>query len=382
MRTVFLMSCVLLLALFACKTQVAVKQEQGDRGVFELLYQHVKSRMAISSDCSAGGVIFMRDGKVLYEEYLGAVHRGPGATPITTDSRFPCFSVSKGFGASVVLSLVSDGLIALDGPVSKYIPHFKGKGPDGKFLRDNVTIRTLASHSSGIPRPDKQPERYDNRPIFEDVVLEFKPGTSFLYSELAMRVLGHVLEVAGGKRYEILLKERVLDPVGLSSVGYLYMGADTSDIVHSCVGYDSSSIGFSDEFAPKPYPGTGLYASLKDIARYGQLWLDGGKANGREVFSSDLIELAWQSQPKDRVPDPAYGILFWLFPQVGSKVISGMAHTICAIIPERNVVVAMALNQRGGSRWFDFETEKINLTRLGHTIVEKLDRLSQTAVDR
>ena len=366
---------LIFLLVCACSGVAEKKQATGpDRGDFELLYLHLKSRMIISEDCSAGAALVMRDGKIIYEEYLGAAHRAPGAAPITADSRFPFYSVSKGFGSSVLLSLVSDGLVALDDPVARYLPHFTGTGPQGKYLRRNVTLRRLASHSSGIPRDDMLPRNYQGRLPFDDITLEFEPGTGFLYSELAMRVLGQVLEIAGGKPYEVLLRERVLDPLGLSSVGYLNNGDDTTNVVHTCSGPDSSSIAYSDEFASKPYPGSGLYGSMSDLARYARLWLDGGRVGDRVIFRRELIDQAWSTQPGTRDPDPDYGLLFWLFPQVRAKVISGMAHTICAILPEKNMVVVMGLNQRGGGTGWNFEAEKLNLARVGHAIYERLER--------
>jgi CubicO group peptidase (beta-lactamase class C family) len=370
-----LLSSVRCLLINALMVVVAAAQvDAAGPGDYELLHLHLQSRMLISDDCSAGAILAILDGNIIYEEYLGSAHRGPGAAPINGDSRFPFYSVSKGFGSAVLLSLVSDGLIGLDDPVTKYLPHFTGLGPQGKFLREHLKVRHLASHSSGIPQDDSPPRRYEDRPMFEDVALVFEPGTGFLYSELAMRTLGQVLEVAGGKRYEVLLQERVLGPLGLNSIGYLNKGQDTVHVVHTCRGPDASSIAYSDEFAPKPYPGSGLYGSMRDIARYARLWLDGGRVGKKVIFKQELIDQAWNTQPEDREPDPDYGLLFWLFPQAGAKVISGAAHTICTILPEKNMLVVMGLNQRGGGAGWDFEAEKLNLSRVAHAIYERLER--------
>jgi len=372
MKPIHLLVVVL---VWACScTPQAKEVAEADRGDFELLYLHLRSRMIISDDCSAGAALVMREGKIIYEEYLGAVHRAQGAAAVTADSRFPFFSVSKGFGSAVLLSLVSDGLVGLDDPVAEYLPHFTGTGPAGKYLREKVTLRHLASHSSGVPRDDSPPRSYQGRLPFEDVVLEFEPGTGFLYSELAMRLLGQVLENAAGKPYEALLQERVLDPLGLGSVGYLNKGQDTLNVVHTCAGPDSSWIAYSDEYAPKPYPGSGLYGSVRDIARYAQLWLDGGRVGEKVIFREELIDQAWSTQPADREPDPDYGLLFWLFPRVKAKVFSGMAHTICTILPEEKMVVVMGLNQRRGGRGWNFEAEKLNLSRVGQVISGRLER--------
>ena len=359
---IFLVSCV--------PPQQEVKPPP-DRGVFEMLALHVQSRMKLSFDCSAGGAVVIKDGEIVYEEYFGKTHRGDNAAPATDRSRFPFFSVSKGFGAAVLASLVSDGTLSPDDPVVKYLDYFKGTGPGGKYPRELVTVRHLASHSSGLPDDSTPARTWGEKPPFHDVVLEFKPGTSFLYTELAMRLLGYVMELTSGKSYEQLVAERIVEPLGISSVGYLRRGESVEHIVHTCVGPDSSYIAYSDEFAQKPYPGSGLYGNLRDIARYAWTWLENGMAGERQLFNADYIPLAWQTQPPGREPDPDYGLLFWLFPQADAVVFSGMAHTICAILPERNMVLVMGLNQREHGQGWAFQEEKLNLARIGHAILDQ-----------
>ena len=366
---VYLAPCIFFISCAPPQPEV---QPPPDRGVFEMLALHVQSRMKLSYDCSAGGAVVMKDGKIVYEEYFGKTHRGYDAVPVTAESRFPFFSVSKGFGAAVLASLVSHGTLSLDDQVSKYLDYFTGAGTGGKYPREFVTVRHLASHSSGLPDDSTPPRTWDEEPLFHDVVLEFKPGESFLYTELAMRLLGYVMELASGKTYEQLLAERVVEPLGISSVDFVRQGESVENVVYTCVGLDSSHIAYSDEFAQKPYPGSGLYGSLPDIARYTQAWLDGGKAGDRELFTEDYIALAWQTQPPGREPDPDYGLLFWLFPQVDAVVFSGMAHTICAILPEENMILVMGLNQRKGNRGWSFQEEKVNLALIGHAILAQM----------
>jgi CubicO group peptidase (beta-lactamase class C family) len=363
-RLTLIFTCVLL-SILAC-----ARPEEPDRGEFQMLADHVKSRMALSYDCSAGGAVVMQGGEVVYEEYFGTQAARPESAPVSAGSRFPFYSVSKGFGAGVLAALVSRGALSLDDPVSKYLPYFTGVGPEGEFERGAMTVRHLASHSSGVPSDSKPPRMWPDGQPFHDVALKFEPGTSFLYCELAMRLLGHVMATAAGMPYEKLLETYVTGPLGLESVGYINPSTDLENIVESGVGLDSSRIFFSDEFGAGPYPGSGLYGNLGDIARYAQAWLDGGVgAEGRKVWEDSHTRTAWTNQPEGREPDPAYGQLFWLFPEVGSVVFSGMAGTICALLPTENMLIVMGLNQRNHSRGWNFPTEKINLARIGHAIL-------------
>ena len=359
------------LALLICSL-AACGGPRKDRGEFRMLADHVRSRMGISYNCSAGGALIMQDGKLVFEEYFGTIAAREGSAAVDSSSRFPFYSISKGFGAGVLAALVSRDNLQLDDPVSKYLPYFTGTGPEGKFDRGAMTVRHLASHSSGVPQDEKPPRTWPDGEEFSDVTLEFEPGMSFLYSELAMRLLGHVMAVAAGEPYEKLLERYVTGPLELNSVGYIDRGTDLSNIVESGVGLDTSRVFYSDEFGAGAYPGSGLYGNLRDIARYGQVWVAGGaSAQGRQVWETSYQREAWKNQPPDREPDPAYGQLFWLFPQVDAAVFSGAAHTICCILPDYNMVLVMGLNQRTGNKGWDFESEKINLARIGHAILAR-----------
>ncbi|MEA1996729.1 MAG: serine hydrolase domain-containing protein [Gemmatimonadota bacterium] len=369
----------------SCSSQAPVKEKttgsaekEPDRGIFEMLCLHTKKEMKLSYNCSAGAALVMREGRVLYEEYFGATHRGPGAEPVGVSSRFPFYSVSKGFGCGLLMSLITDNLLALDDPVVKYLPYFTGPGPgEKKFPREKVTIRHLASHTSGVAHSRSgEPEAPDNtgRPRFDDVTLEFEPGTGWHYNELGMKILGAAMEKAAGKPYDRLLKERILEPLGLETVGYVYPGDDISGVVHSCYGPDSTAL----RYTQAPYPGSGLYGSIRDMARYAQLWLDGGKAGGRVIFREGLIREAW----KTHIPDPAkvpplynYGLMFWLNPELEAAINAGAAQTVTAILPEKNMIVLVGLNQRHGSPgWGRPPIEHGNVARIGLALADLMDR--------
>jgi len=358
------------LVLCSCTAREKEPPVAVDRGVYEMLAHHVQSRMRLSLDCSAGAALVMKDGKVVYEEYFGRESRKPDAPQVTAESRFPFYSVSKGFASAVLLSLVSDRVISLDDPVSKYLDYFTGKGSGGKFLRDKVIVRHLASHTSGLA-----PDSYPPKPLpFTDDTLNFEPGTDFLYTELGMRVLGQVMKAATGKPYQELIRERLLEPLDLKSVGYLNKGENTAHLVETCLGLNSSQMAYSGEYGPEIEPGSGLYGTVRDIGRYAQLWLDSGRAGDKVIFKEELIREAWQIQPPGRKQGAEYGILFWLFPQAEAVVFSGMAHSICAILPREKMILVMGLNQKEDGRGWDFEAEKLSLARIGRAIYEQAGR--------
>jgi len=355
---------------FACCAP-APQAEKKSPDVFETLDLHARYKMKISNDCCASAALVMRDGALVYEKYFGALERRPEAAPVTAGSRFPLYSISKEFGVAVLFSLVSEGLIGLDDPVVKYFDYFRGPGPEGTFDRGKVTIRQLASHTSGVTI--KGEEDGGSSPDISNVVLEFEPGTGFHYNELGMKILGRIMEQVAGKPYEQLLRERVLEPLGLGSIGYLRPGDDLRDIVHTCDGLDSTFVSYS----PAPYPGSGLFGTMRDVARFGQLWLDGGKAGDKVIFNGELIGQAWTNynhsgQP---TPDTEYGLMFWLSSADHAAFMAGAAQSVGAILPEKKMIVLVGLNQYdGGPGWGRPPVEHSNVARLSLYLANLMDR--------
>ena len=347
---------------------------QADRGIYDMFHHQVISLQELSYNCSAAAALVMRDGKILYEEYFGATHKGPGAEPINAESRFPYYSVSKEFGCAVLLSLVTEGKLSLDDPVAKYLDYFKGPGPGGTFPREKVTLRQLAGHTSGVVLKDETGAGGDQP--FAGVTLEFEPGSGWHYNELGMKILAGAMQKVTGKPYETLLRERVLEPLGLKSVGYVNPGGNLAGVVYTFYGPDSSRIDFSG----KPYPGSGLFGNMRDLLRFAQLWLDGGRSGDKVLFRKELIQEAWTNQIRGKRPSPdtEYGLMFWLLSEYHAAFLAGAAQTVTAVLPDQNIIVLMGLNQCDGSPgWGRPPVAHSRIALMGIALADLLDRQSK-----
>ena len=127
----------------------------------KLLSYFDSNRVAIG-DC-AGALIVSRSGEVLLEECM----RGKGPEEINSATLWPIFSATKGVTSGLLLSLVEDGTLNLDDPVSKHLRAFSTHGP-GAYDRRDVTIRPLASFTAGTYIP---PEKYTPNPTPPDLEL-------------------------------------------------------------------------------------------------------------------------------------------------------------------------------------------------------------------
>jgi len=163
--------------------------------------------------------VYGPDGSVAYAS-VGADPDGAVPTP---DDLFRVGSISKLFASLTVLSLVDDGLVDLDAPLSQYI--------DRIDIDEAVTVRDALQHTSGVPD-------YTESPNFLDVlladtsrewtpeesiglgfsgVLDFDPGSTFVYSNTNYIMLGVLVEEVTGLPYHEAVRDRVIDPLGLTN---------------------------------------------------------------------------------------------------------------------------------------------------------------------
>jgi CubicO group peptidase (beta-lactamase class C family) len=233
-------------------------------------------------------VAIVRDGKIVYQRAFGFedIKARRKAVPETS---YHVASVTKAFTASLAVMLHARGMIDLDQPVVKYLPKDVSIStkPD---LGATITLRQLASHTSGLPRGvpgavqsvegryELEPKRlYDH---LATVKLESDPGTDELYSNLGFGLLGHALERSAGKPFDQLLQEMVCDPLQLERTAI-----NVNDKLRLATGYSSSSPrrerehSYRERFASSG----GLITSAPDLAQFLAAQMKPG------LFSSEML---------------------------------------------------------------------------------------------
>jgi D-alanyl-D-alanine carboxypeptidase len=180
--------------------------------------------------------------------------------PVTPETLFEVGSIGKSFTAILVLQLVDEGKIDLHAPVDRYLPWFAAGPPADDSA---ITIAHLLSHTAGIAAGiDGTPEAAFQVWSLRDLPRTAAPGERFHYSNVGYKALGLVLEAVEGRPYPELLRDRILEPLGMSATE----PAITHDI-HSrlAAGYEylhDDRIG---------YPGAPLATAT---------WLETGTADG------------------------------------------------------------------------------------------------------
>jgi CubicO group peptidase (beta-lactamase class C family) len=287
--------------------------------------------------------LVVRNGKIVHEWY--APDSGPLKPHYTA-------SMAKALvGGMSLMVAIQDGRLSADDPASRFIPAWKDDA-----LRSRITVRHLATHSSGvedaeqdkIPHADlpgwkgafwkRQPDPFSL--AIHQAPVVFEPGTRYAYSNPGMAALAYAVTASlkGAPQSDIrtLLKERVLDPIG--------------------VGEAEWSIGYGQAY---DVDGLKLYANwggggftARAVARVGQLMLQQGRWGERQLVSPSNVRRAveYAGTPKpERTPAnpaPASGLGWWTnYDGVWASVPrdafagAGAGNQVLLVVPSLNLVV-------------------------------------------
>jgi len=239
-----------------------------------------------------GAALVAENGKVLYKKGFGLANM-EWNIPNEPDTKFRLGSITKQFTATLILQLVQQGKIKLDGKVSDYLPEYR------KDTGSRMTIHHLLSHTSGVPNYTAQPGFFANvsRNPFtvDDFVkqyasgdLEFEPGTKFNYSNSGYFLLGDIIEKVTGRPYEQVLKENILDPLGMKNTGYDHYGTVLSK---RAAGYIKTQNGYENAAyldMSIPYAAGSIYSTVEDLFLWDQALY------GEKILSAASKELMFK----------------------------------------------------------------------------------------
>jgi CubicO group peptidase (beta-lactamase class C family) len=243
----------------------------------------------LANHCRVGlSIATIAHGRARFYDYGKAslrIRRKP-----TADSIYEIASVTKTFTGALAAQAVSDGVMRVDQDFRVYLPQsYPNLQRDGK----PITLRTLATHRSGLPRdlPDTDalyanrdfrtfPETllaldhgYDrNRYLtaLHDTTLKSTPGTTETYSNLGMKVLGFGLETVRRQPFEQLMRNAILQPLGMMDTGFELSAGQRKRLVTA---YDrlGRAVPYHLRNAGAAW---GLYSTPADMLKYVRWQLD------------------------------------------------------------------------------------------------------------
>ena len=184
-----------------------------ERLVLERVERGGSTGLAVA-EVTLGGVRFAQAGK----------RRGEESERIDSISVFEIGSVSKVLTTTLLAEMVGRGEVALEDPVERYLPA-SVRMPE--YNGRKITLLDLATATSGLPRiPDLEPPdpanpyaHFGAKELYawlSGYTLTREPGLTYEYSNLGMGLLGHALALKAGKPYQQLVRERMLQPLGMT----------------------------------------------------------------------------------------------------------------------------------------------------------------------
>ncbi len=258
----------------------------------------------------AGSVTLVGDGdKVLSLECVGSRDREAKGL-MTPETIFRIASMTKPITGLGIMMLVDEGKLSVDDLVEVHLPEFKGlqlvaeRSGDVLTLKPParpITLRDLLTHTSGLPDaspPGSPTLDLKNNPTLADAVkvfakrpISFEPGSRWAYSNAGMATLGRIIEVVSDRPYDVFLKERLFDPLGMPDTTFF---PSPEQIRRTAVTYDRKDGKLvpvaSSKIAPVPgvrypNPAGGLYSTAPDLAKLYRMVIAGGTVDGRRYVS-------------------------------------------------------------------------------------------------
>lgn len=286
-------------------------------------------------------VLVARDGALVYRRAAGLSDREAGV-PMREDTIFRLASVSKPLVSAAVMTLVEEGRLRLDEPVTGFLPDFRPQLADGRAPA--ITIGHLLSHAAGLSYGFFEPEdsRYKTLAVSDglDIVpgltldanlrrlsrttLAFPPGSNWRYS-LSIDVLGAVIEKVTGQTLAQAVAERVTGPLGLKDTGFAVtdparLGAAYADgrptptrmTDNELVPFAGNAVRFAPGRAldPTAYPsgGAGMVGTAGDVLRF----LEAIRTGGGPILKPETVEMMMADQvgAQAQTQGPGWGFGF------------------------------------------------------------------------
>jgi CubicO group peptidase (beta-lactamase class C family) len=249
-----------------------------------------------------GTVLVAREGRILYERGFGFANL-EWNIPNDFETKFEIGSMTKQFTALLILQLVNEGRIKLDGHLSEYLPYYR------KDTGSRVTLSELLSHTSGVPSFTSLPgflegpasrTKYSVKQFVQDYCsgdLQFEPGTRFEYSNSGYFLLGAILQQISGTAYEQLLHDRIFTPLGMRDSGYTH---SETVLPHRAAGYERTATGLQNARyydMSIPFAAGALYSTVGDLYLWDQALY------GERLLPAHLRDLLF----KPNLDDYGYG---------------------------------------------------------------------------
>lgn len=297
------------------------------------------SAMVEAGRVAGASALVFEKGREAYFGAFGHADREAGI-PMARNTIVQIFSMTKPITGTALMSLYEEGAFDLDDPVSRHVPEFAdlgvyaGMDDSGRPMleppRREMTIRDLGRHTSGITSDPGSPEAIElltaAAPLdrentlaemarrFGTLPLWFHPGERWAYGP-SVDVQAYLAERLSGRPFGELVRERVLDPLGMTDTRYVVPGSDLGRFAALFSrGEDGVLVRVPDElgrsFNMQAWPltpgGFGLTSTLDDYMRFARMLLGGGELDGVRILQPETVRLMATNALADSVTERSW----------------------------------------------------------------------------
>ena len=233
-----------------------------------------------------------------------------GRNPVSSQTIFRIYSMTKPIVSVATMSLIEDGLLALDDPIEKYIPEFNDlqvidqNHGEIRAAQNSITVENLLTHESGLIQaifsPDSELGKMYQRdfPDYSDIIARdlagrigklpvyFEPGSAWHYGH-STDVLGAVLEVAAGKTLDQVLDERIFEPLGMDETSFYLSSNKAERIAEPNFG----AMADNTQVRAMLSGGGELNSTTEDYVRFAEMLLRGGEYRGTRIIEESTLDL-------------------------------------------------------------------------------------------
>ncbi|MGW0481841.1 MULTISPECIES: serine hydrolase [Nonomuraea] len=304
---------------------------------------HRFAELITQYEVPGAALAYLHDGQV--HEFAAGVLNADTGVEATPDSLFQIGSVTKVWTATMLMQHVEAGAFTLDTPVAEVLPEFRVADAE---VTKTVTIRHLLSHTSGIDgdlfldtgRGDDCVERYVE--ACADLVQNHPLGVTQSYCNSGFTVAGRILEKLDGKVWDAVLRERIIEPLGLTHTCTL-----PEDVLRhrAAIGHvEGGKVAPVWGLMRSAGPAGLICARAADVVAFGRAHLEGGLLDDPQAMWEPQIDI-----PNPHTLGKQWGIGWILDEWDGHRVISHGGNTIGQhamlwVVPSTGTVVAVVAN--------------------------------------
>ncbi|MBN2509035.1 MAG: beta-lactamase family protein [Spirochaetales bacterium] len=261
--------------------------------------------------------LIAKNGKIIANKSCGKLKGAKDSTDFMPDSLRPIASLTKAFTAVGIWQLLERGQIYLHQQVREIIKEFD------TTMHEQITIYQLLTHTSGMrtypgamlePYPDYHEEKLTKENWIKKLLsgpLQFKPGTTWNYCNEGFEFLAEVIARVSGMEYDEYMFANVINPLKLEDTGF-FIPEDKKHRFCKVSEWNDWFLNRPENEEPsKSLLGAGgMYSSVQDMFRFGQMLLNGGILDGVRILGRKTVESGTKTHIKDMKSYNWHGHLF------------------------------------------------------------------------